>query len=629
LLASFGSLLVLAVSTVLAQGHPIASSSPLFTYRQVMIPMRDGVHLQTVILTPAHQTAPLPILFTRSPYGVPDRAPTAMPTELAELARDGYIFVFQNVRGRFESEGTFGVTTLVTNGPGAVNDATDAYDTIEWLVKHVPANNGRVGMWGVSYAGMTAAMALLDPPPELKAVSEQGAAADEWMNDDFHHYGAFRLSYAFEYAVQTQANKHGRAPFKFGNWDTYEWYLNLGPLSNANRKYFHGALSFWNDVTEHPDYDTYWKEDDWARLLHGVSVPILNVAGYWDQEDPWGPWHIFRAITKSSPGDVNLMVAGPWSHGAWARSKGGASIGLIPLGQDTAREFRETVEAPFFRYYLHGTGERPDWKVASFQTGSNHWQRYNAWPPRRSNLVSLYLRNDGSLSFSAPGVGTGAAGYRQYISDPADPVPYARRPISPLSPVPDGQWATWEVADQRFADHRPDVLSYSSPPLTDSVTVTGPLTAVLYASTSGTDCDYVVKLIDVYPDDEQKDDGLRGLSAAAYGDSLNGYELPVAMEIRRGRYLQSFSRPTPLTPNVPVAWQVPLGDHDHVFLKGHRIMVQIQSTWFPLYDRNPQKFVPNIYRARPGDYVTAVQRVYASDRLRSRIILSVARTPER
>lgn len=623
-----GCSLILAVSAVLVHADPIASSSPLFTYRQAMIPMRDGAHLQTVILTPTHQTAPFPILFTRSPYGVPDRAPTTIPTELAALARDGYIFVFQNVRGRFRSEGTFGVTTLVTSGPGAVNDATDAYDTIEWLVKHVPGNNGRVGMWGVSYAGMTAAMALLDPPPELKAVSEQGAAADEWMNDDFHHYGAFRLSYAFEYAVQTQADKYARAPFQFDKWDTYEWYLDLGPLSNVNRRYLHGALSFWNDVVGHPDYDAYWKKDDWTRLLHGVSVPILNVAGYWDQEDPWGPWHIFRSIGNGSPGDTNLMVAGPWSHGAWATRKRGDNNGLIPLGHDTSREFRESLEAPFFRYYLHGTGERPDWKVESFQTGSNSWQRYGTWPPRRSRQINLYLHNDGSLSFEPPSAG--AIPYREYLSDPANPVPYAQRPVAPISPFPaDGQWATWEVADQRFVDDRPDVLTYSTPPLTHAVTVTGPLTAVLYASTSGTDCDFVVKLIDVYPEDEQKDDRPARLSAAAYHDSLNGYELPVAMEIRRGRYLKSFSHPTPLRANRPVTWHIPLGDHDHVFEKDHRIMVQIQSTWFPLYDRNPQKFVPNIYRARPGDYVTAAQRVYASAKLRSRVILSVVQTPER
>lgn len=595
-----------------------------------MIPMRDGVRLQTVILAPAHQTAPLPILFTRSPYGVPDKAPKTIPTDLAALARDGYIFVFQNVRGRFKSEGAFGVTTLVTGGPGAVNDATDAYDSIGWLVKHLPGNNGRVGMWGVSYAGMTAAMALLDPPPELKAVSEQGAAADEWMNDDFHHYGAFRLSYAFEYAVQTQAHKNATTPFQFDAWDTYEWYLDLGPLSNVNKRYFHGALSFWNDVADHPNYDTYWKKDDWARLLHHVSVPILNVAGYWDQEDPWGPWHIFRSIGEGSPGDTNLMVAGPWSHGAWASRKRGDSIGPIPLGDDTAREFREAVEAPFFRYYLHGTGERQDWKVESFQTGSNTWQRYRAWPPPGSASVNLYLHNDGSLSLNPPRASAGATPYREYISDPADPVPYARRAIGPISPFPpDGQWATWEVADQRFADHRPDVLTYSSPPLTHAVKVTGPLTAMLYASTSGTDCDFVVKLIDVYPEDEQKYDRPGRLSVAAYRDSLNGYELPVAMEIRRGRFLKSYSHPTPLRPNVPVTWQIPLGDHDHVFEKGHRIMVQIQSTWFPLYDRNPQKFVPNIYRARRSDYVTAIQRVYASANLQSRIILSVVRASQR
>lgn len=596
-----------------------------FSYREVMIPMRDGIRLQTVILTPAHRAVPLPILLHRSPYGVPDRALFTMPRDMAALARDGYIFVLQNVRGRFKSQGSFGVTTLVRGrSPEAVNDATDAYDTIEWLVRHVPNNDGRVGLWGISYAGMTAAMALIDPPPSLKAVSEQGASADEWMNDDFHHYGAFRLSYAFEYAVEEQSSRSKNSAFMFDTWDTYQWYLDLGPLSNVNREYLHGALSFWNDLVQHPDYDRYWQASAWAHRLQHVTVPVLNVAGYWDQEDPSGSWQIFRRLAKASLGDTDLMVAGPWSHGAWAIDEEGNRIGDIPLGKDTAREFRENIEVPFFRYYLHGKGREPDWKVKSFQTGSNTWHSYRTWPPKDAREKSLYLHSDGSLSFSAPKSAETLRAYRQYVSDPADPVPYTQRPIAPITPIPtDGEWATWEVADQRFVDHRPDVLTYVSAPLKHSIAITGPVTTVLFASTSGTDSDFIVKLIDVYPEDYQNYPDPDKLSSGLYRTSLNGYELPIAMEIRRGRYLKSFSHAAPLAPNVPTRWVISLGDHDHMFAKGHRIMIQIQSSWFPVYDRNPQHFVRNIYQAQRSDYRAAEQRVYSSKIAASRVSLPV------
>lgn len=608
-----------------ADGRPGIPADAQFTYQEVMVPMRDGIRLQTVILAPVHQAAPLPILLKRSPYGVPDRAPTTIPRDMAALARDGYIFVLQNVRGRFKSQGIFSLAPVVgPNSPQRVNDVTDACDSIRWLVKHVPDNNGRVGLWGVSYAGMTAALGLIDPPRSLKAVSEQASSADEWMNDDFHHYGALRLSYAFEYAVMEQADREKNSKFAFNAWDTYEWYLGLGPLSNVNREYLHGSLSFWNDLVNHPDYDRYWTERAWVRRLQRVTVPVLNVAGYWDQEDPRGSWAIFRQIAQGSPADVDLMVAGPWNHGAWAVDQDGNSIGRIPLGQDTAREFREKIEAPFFRYYLHGTGTRPGWKVDSFQTGSNTWHRYRSWPPENAQQEYLYLHANGGLSFDAPRNRQGRAAYRQYVSDPSDPVPYARRPIAPITPIPtDSEWATWEVADQRFVGHRPDVLTYVSAPLTHSITITGPVTAVLFAATSGTDSDFVVKLIDVYPENYQSYADRMQLSSSSYRASLNGYELPIGMEIRRGRYLASFRYPRPLKPNVPMKWTIPLGDHDHVFLEGHRIMVQIQSTWFPAYDVNPQTFVPNIYRAKREDYRAAIQRVYSSRSDASGISLTV------
>jgi uncharacterized protein len=597
---------------------------PAFTFQEVMIPMRDGVRLQTVILTPSSAAAPLPILFRRTPYGVPSGPVMQVPPTLKELAQDGYIFVIQNLRGRFKSEGVFKLTSQVDLADStATNETTDAYDSIEWLVHNVPNNNGAVGMYGVSYDGLTTALALLHPHPALKAVSEQASPVDQWMNDDDHRFGALRESYAFEYAVLEQADKFKNTHFGFETYDTYAWYLALGPLSNINDRYLHGTIPYWNDVVAHPDYDEFWKREAWVSQLHSATVPNLNVAGFWDQEDPWGPWQIFRHAAEHDPAHTNFMVAGPWFHGMWRVPKGD-SIGLIALGgHETAREFRETIEAPFFRYYLHGQGEKPGWQATTFQSGSNRWRSYAAWPPAEARPRNLYLHADGSLSFEAPRAGEPGAGFRAFVSDPANPVPYRPRPISPT--YPGGDWRTWEVGDQRFVDQRPDVLTFVSAPLDRDLTVTGEVAADLFASTSGSDADFVVKLIDVYPEHAQPDawDPDAGPAPGAYAKSVNGYELPIAMEVRRGRYLASFEHPRPLVPNRPVEWRIPLRDRDHVFLKGHRLMVQVQSTWFPLIDRNPQKFVPSIYRATAADYVKATHRVYSTPALPSHIVLPV------
>jgi len=586
---------------------------PIFTLEEVMIPMRDGARLQTVIERPVGQTGPLPILLRRTPYGVPSASPAGVPANIKELMADGYIFVVQNLRGRFKSEGTFLLSSavdLTNKSPKNVNEATDAYDTIDWLVKHVANNNGNVGIYGVSYDGLTAGMTLLMPHPALKAVSEQASPADQWMNDDDHRFGALRESYAFEYAVYEQADKFKNTHFDFDVYDAYEWYLKLGPLSNINAKYLHGSIPAWNAIVQHPNYDAFNKREAWYTQITGTTVPLLNVAGFWDQEDPWGPWQIFRQAKKSDPQRANLMVGGPWYHGSW-HAPLNDSIGLIPLGgHATAREFRETIEAPFFRYYLHGKGTKPSWRAMMFQTGSNTWRTYNEWPVANATPTNLYLLSDGTVSFDKPA--SAAKAYREYVSDPASPVPYRQRPISPT--YPEGDWRRWEVADQRFVDGRPDVLSYTSAPLDHDITVTGALSATLLASTSGTDADFIVKLIDVYPENEQPNawNPDAGPAPGAYARSLNGYELPIAMEVRRGRFNASFETPHPLVPNAPSEWTVPLREHDHVFLKGHRIMVQIQSTWFPLIDRNPQKFVPSIYNAKASDYVKATQRVYST-----------------
>ena len=611
-------------ATAASAQQPVAPAPALFTFQEVMIPVRDGVHLQTVILTPTDKKGPLPIMFTRTPYGVPGGAPTGIPGRFKELMQDGYIFVFQNLRGRFKSEGTFRIFSPPRDlaNPKSTDETTDAYDSIDWLVKNVANNNGKVGMFGVSYDGLTTAMTLLGPHPALKAISEQASPTDQWMNDDEHRYGALRESYAFEYAVMEEADKNKNTHFDFDVYDTYTWYLRLGPVSNINTNYLHETIPRWNDIVAHPDYDAFWKRAAWTNRLHSSTVPNLNVAGFYDQEDPWGPWQIFRHAGEHDPGRTNFMVAGPWVHGGWQMPTGD-SIGLVALGSETAREFRENIQAPFFRYYLHGTGAKPNWRVMTFQLGSNRWRTYADWPPSNAKPRSLFLECDGTLSFSTPTERRSGAAYREYISDPSSPVPYRERPISPTYPGAD--WRTWEVADQRFVENRPDVLTYVSAPLENDLVITGPVSATLFASTSGTDADFVVKLIDVYPENAEKPkwNADAGPGPGEYAPSMNGYELPVAMEVRRGRYLRSYEKPSPLQPNVPVEWKIPLRDRDHVFLKGHRLMVQVQSTWFPVIDRNPQKFVPSIYQAKQTDYVKATQRVYCGSNQASRIVLPV------
>lgn len=594
----------------------------LYSYQEVMVPMRDGARLQTVIMRPAGHKEPLPILLLRTPYGVPDKPYARTPDDLTALQADGYILVMQNIRGRFKSDGDFSISEDFKVGPdGQTIETRDGFDTIDWLVKNVPDNNGKVGIYGVSYSGYTAAATLLNPHPALKAVSEQASPADEWMNDDDHRYGALRLSYDFEYAVYEEADKNANTHFQMDAYDSYDFYLNAGPLSTLNDRYVHGKIRAWNESVEHPDYDDFWKAQAFAEHLHASTVPNLNVAGFYDQEDPWGPWKIFRQAGRSDPDRTNFIVAGPWYHGGWRRAVAN-KLGEMPLGQDTAQAFRQTIEAPFFAYYLHGKGQKPDWQAKTFQTGSNTWREYKAWPPAEAKATSLYFHADGTLSFDAPGAAEKGA-HRDYVSDPANPVPYRARPISPTYPA--GDWRLWESDDQRFVDHRPDVLTYVSAPLDHDITVSGAVSAELYASTSGTDADMVVKLIDVFPEDAAPNawDAEAGPTPGQYAKSQNGYQLPIAMEVRRGRYLESFEHPKALTPNKPVKWEVPLRDRDHVFRAGHRIMVQVQSTWFPLIDRNPQTFTPNIYKAKASDYVKATQKVYAAPGMASRVVLPV------
>jgi uncharacterized protein len=590
------------------------SGHATFTRKEVMVPMRDGVHLQTVIFSPQHATRRLPILFTRTPYGVPDddKQLSTVGGIFEELVADGYIFVGQNLRGRFKSEGEFVMNRAPRNrnDPRGIDETTDAWDSIDWLVKNVPNNNGRAGIWGISYSGWTTAMALIEPHPALKAASEQASPADMFLGDDFHHNGAFRLSYGFEYAALLESSKEENTHFQFDKYDTYEWYLSLGALSNANSNFFHGKLPAWNDFVKHPNYDEFWTTQAFEPYLHHTNVPNLNVAGWYDQEDFYGPMHIYDLLEKTDREHRNYVVVGPWNHGGWMSTRG-RQLGPIDFGSDSAKWFRARVQAPWFAYWLHGKGQLQEAEALTFQTGSNDWKSYNAWPPTEGITTrKLYFREGNRLSFDPPEASGVAAD--TYVSDPADPVPYRPRPITPTCPGP--EWPVWLLQDQRFVDHRPDVLGWQTEPLKQNVTVAGDIIADLFASTSGSDSDWIVKLIDVYPEDY-----IQPESHA----HLGGYELIISDEVFRGKFHKSFEHPEPLVPNQPTHFRIDLHTRNHAFLKGHKIMVQVQSTWFPLIDRNPQKFVPSIFEASDSDYVPATQRIFRSRERPSGIVLPV------
>ena len=459
------------------QSQTAAPASP-FTYQEVMVPMRDGARLQTVILRPAGSTtAKLPILVQRTPYGVPAHAPAGIPSAWKYLLQDGYILVFQNMRGQFKSEGDFTMSmTLDAKGATGVDEATDSYDSVDWLVKNVAGNNGKVGMWGVSYPGYASAVALARPHPALKAVSPQAAWNDWWINDDLHRYGAMRLSYATDWLFSLQNNDQGEN-FDYGGKapiDTYDWFLKLGPVENLDKLYFKGSVPRLTQMIEHPDYDDLWKSQRWTEKLGRTTVPTLHVAGYWDQEDPLGTWKIYEKMEAQDPDKLNMIVAGPWAHGTWHTS--GSDVGYVKFGVESGTDFMRDIEAPFFAYWLHGKGSRPTGEARSFQSGSWAWKSYAKWPAPGATATNLYLQPDGSLSFTAP---ADAGQCRAYVSDPANPVPFRERPISRT--YPSLEWRWWEAADQRFVDHRPDVLSYTTTPLEADLTVTGDISATLMA----------------------------------------------------------------------------------------------------------------------------------------------------
>jgi hypothetical protein len=607
--------ILLAAAT--GPGHAAASGQSIagrYDVRDVMIPARDGVRLHTKILAPKEAAGPLPFLLKRTPYGV-EGAASSLDGSLRELAEDGYIFVFQDIRGKFGSEGTFVMQrpACPAAARACLDEGTDTWDTIEWLLDNVRGHNGRAGMLGVSYDGWTTIMAALAPHPALRAISPQASPADMWLGDDFHHNGAFRLAYGFEYAVMMESGRETQ-PFEFDRADTFDWYLSLGPLANANAKYLQGRIPTWNDYVAHPDYDAFWQRQTMIPYLTGVKVPTLSVAGWWDQEDFYGPVRIYAALERFDTARINYLVVGPWNHGGWSRGTG-QGLGPLRFGTNTSEHFRREIQAPWFAYWLkdRGTLELPE--ALTFETGSNQWRRWEAWPPReRVERRSLWFASDERLSFTAPRDPADASD--SYTSDPAHPVPYRHRPVQPTY-GPGSTWSTWLLEDQRFVDDRPDVLSWESEVLDEDVTIAGDVTAYLFASTTGSDADWIVKLIDVFPEQLPEN------------RALAGYQLMVSNEVFRGRYRASWERPAPIPPDSVLEYTIDLHTQNYRFRRGHRIMVQVQSTWFPLIDRNPQTFVPSIFRARETDFVKATQRIHRSPRYPSRVDVSVVREAPR
>jgi putative CocE/NonD family hydrolase len=585
-----------------------------YNRQEILIPMRDGIKLNTVVFTPKDQAEALPFLLTRTPYGVSQNRSPEKNEYIKDMALDGYIFVFQDIRGRYKSEGRFEMQRFNRdkNDPKAIDESTDTYDTFNWLLANIKNNNGKAGMYGISYGGWTTVMGAIDPHPALVAVSEQATPADMFLGDDFHHNGAFRLSYGFEYAFMEEAAKTDSL-FPFGSYDVYDWYLKLGPLSNVNKKYFHHTISSWNDYVNHPNYDQFWQKQALATRLDSPRVHIMNVAGWWDQEDFYGPQKMYEILEKKDAGHKNNIVIGPWNHGGWGRMPGN-TLGNINFDSATGVYFRKDIQAKWFAYYLKGKGDGNFAEAITFQTGTNQWETYDTWPPATAVKKNLYLGPDGKCSFDKPGNNADKTNevntFDSYVSDPAHPVPYRTRPIEETY-GPGSRWNTWLVEDQRFVNGRPDVLSWETDTLTKDITITGTLLAKLYAATTGSDADWIIKLIDEYPAEYAKE------------TKMGGYQLMVANDVFRGRFRNSFEHPEPIVPNKVETYTIDLHSINHVFKKGHRIMVQVQSTWFPIIDRNPQKYVSNIFEATEADFIKATQRIYRSAQFPSHLELPV------
>ncbi|GIW80845.1 MAG: glutaryl-7-ACA acylase [Gemmatales bacterium] len=584
-----------------------------YTKYEYRIPMRDGKRLFTAVYVPKDDSRRYPILFKRTPYSVRpygvDRYPSQLgPSEL--FARSGYIFAYQDVRGRWMSEGEFVHMRphLEKKGPKDIDESTDTYDTIDFLVKNVPNNNGKVGMWGISYPGFYVAAGMIDAHPALKAASPQAPVIDWFTGDDWHHNGAFFLAHAFHFLSRhgiyrpKPTKKFGRT-FDYGTPDGYEFFLRVGTAADVKARFFTDEpVPFWDKLMQHGTFDHFWQARNLRPHLKNIKPPVLSVGGWFDAENLFGVLATFKSIERQGFQSRNMIVMGPWHHGGW-ESGDGASLGHVSFNAKTAIFYREKIEFPFFESYLKGKGDYQGPKAWMFETGTNQWRRYPTWPPKTARKKALYLRANGSLSFTPPDEAEGE--YDEYTSDPAKPVPYIGKPVVGMVPE-------YMVADQRFAASRPDVLVYQTEPLEEDITLAGPIRVRLHVSTTGTDSDWIVKLIDVYPDDYP--DPQPNPTEVRMG----GFQQLVRGDVIRGKFRNSLEKPAPFTPGKPTQITFDIPDVYHSFRREHRIMVQIQSTWFPLVDRNPQKFM-NIYQAKVGDFDKAVQRVYRSPTRSSRL----------
>jgi hypothetical protein len=609
---------------------PVTSS---FDYekRDVMIPMRDGVKLHTVIVVP-NGAKNAPILLTRTPYSATAQTSHAASSHLGPIlsgydnvtdviVEDGYIRVVQDIRGKYRSEGDY-VMTRPLHGPlnpTPVDHSTDTYDTIDWLVKNIPESNGRVGILGISYDGFLPLMALVNPHPALKVAVPMNPMVDGWKGDDWFHNGAFREQ-NMPYIYEQEATRANDAAWWRGTFDDYDTYMRAGSAGELGRQHGLEQVGFWRKILEHPSYDAFWQQQAMDQILatQPLQVPTMIVVGLWDQEDIYGATALYKAIKpKDAANDKVFLVLGPWFHGQQIGD--GSSLGRLKFGMDTGLYFRQEILRPFLAQYLKSGAPKADVApVTAFETGTNTWRRLAGWPAGCASgcaikLTPFYLSTGLRLSQAAPKAGNG--GYEEYVSDPAKPVPFRARPIQPIGYDNGFTWTQWLVDDQREASGRPDVLVFASEVLNSPVKISGQPITNLVASTSGTDSDWVVKVIDVYPDEVAGD--------AAMG----GYELMVSADIFRGRYRESLETPKAIASDKPLLYRFALPNANHVFLPGHRMMVQVQSSWFPLYDRNPQTFVPNIFWAKPEDYKKAIQRVYHAPGEESFVELPVVETP--
>jgi putative CocE/NonD family hydrolase len=594
------------------------------------IPARDGTRLYTSVYVPNDTSKKYPMLMIRTPYNCDPYGADRYPEKLgpsANMVRESYIFVCQDVRGRFMSEGEFvnmRPHRPKKHGRKDVDESTDTWDTVEWLVKNVPGNNGRVGQWGNSYPGFYTAAGAIDSHPALKAVLPSAPIAD-WYWDDMHHHGAFTLGLSFPFfssfgQPRPKPVTDWPEQFDFGTPDGYQYFLDLGSLKNVDAKILEGSIPFWTEMAKHPNYDEFWQSRNIVPHLKNISAAVLTVGGLFDAEDLYGPLHIYPSIERNNPDTFNVLVMGPWRHGAWLHSDG-QTLGPADFGYPTAVEFRERAMEPFFRFFLKGEGEVNVPEAWIFETGVNRWREFDQWPPAGLEQRSLYLREDGTLG-AAPSDETDSEAFAEFPSDPANPVPY--------TPAITVRWhSEYMVEDQRFAAHRPDVLVFRSEPLEQDLTIAGPITAKLWVATTGSDADWVVKVIDEFP--PRLPGYVKPTREQLYSGEFEddgGTQRMVRSEIFRGRYRNSYERPEPFVPGEITLVKVPLQDVLHTFKRGHRVMIQVQSSLFPFIDRNPQSWVDNIFEADDKDFIKATHRVWHSKKHPSAIEFGVLPTPE-